>query len=96
MVSVHRIPPQEGRSGSLASAKLPAEDRAARESLWADVAALLKKAEENAAQEQQLAEAGKFALMGLVPRFKRSAAEADAGRDTGFLDFNGSAQGRRC
>jgi tetratricopeptide (TPR) repeat protein len=39
-------------------AKLPAEERAACEKLWAEVAALLKKAEQ-AIQEQQSAEAGK-------------------------------------
>jgi hypothetical protein len=45
--------------------KLLAEERAACETLWADVAALPKKAEETAAQEQQLAEAGKLAQRGL-------------------------------
>jgi hypothetical protein len=42
--------------------RLSAEDRAACAKLWADVAALLKKFED---QEQQSAEAGKLAQMGL-------------------------------
>jgi hypothetical protein len=41
------------------------------------VAALLKKAEEKAAQEQQLAEAGKLALMGLVLLQQKKWAEAE-------------------
>jgi tetratricopeptide (TPR) repeat protein len=60
-----------------ALAKLPAEERGACETLWADVAALLKKADAKAAQEQQLAEAGKLAQRGLGLLQQQQWAEAE-------------------
>jgi serine/threonine-protein kinase len=60
-----------------ALAKLPAEERAACEKLWAGVAALLKKAEEKAAEEQQLAEAGTLAQRGLGLLQEKKWADAE-------------------
>jgi tetratricopeptide (TPR) repeat protein len=66
-----------GLREAAALAKLPAEERTACTQLWADVAALLKKAEEKAAQEQQLAEAGKLAQRGLGLLQQQKWAEAE-------------------
>jgi hypothetical protein len=60
-----------------ALAKLPAEDRVACETLWAEVAALVKKAEEKANQEQQLAEAGELAQRGLGLLQQKKWGEAE-------------------
>jgi eukaryotic-like serine/threonine-protein kinase len=66
-----------GIRDAVALAKLPTEERAALTQLWADVGALLKKAEKKAIQEQQLAEAGKLAQMGLALLQQKKCAEAE-------------------
>jgi tetratricopeptide (TPR) repeat protein len=66
-----------GLRDAAALAPLPAEESATCAKLWADVAALLEKAEEKAAQDQQLAQAGQLAQRGLALLQEQKWAEAE-------------------
>src|SRR5262249_3437335 len=66
-----------GLREAAARANRPTEERLAGETLWADVAAFLKEAEEKAAREQQLVEAGQLAQRGLGLSQEKKWAEAE-------------------